>query len=293
MKKLGLLICSVLMLCACSSEKAKDLESLKIGVMPSYDSTPILWAKDKGIFDEMGINVEIIVYSNGNDRDTQIQTGAVDGIVSDIMGLVSLREANIKVQATSSTDTVFSVVSKPGVLDKKELSLAMAEVSVTQYAVDKGITDKTISKSYIDAIPQRLEMAAQSLIDGAILPEPMASMSKLKGLESTAIILDSPNVIIFDEETITHKYKSIQTFYQAYNKGIETLNNNPEECKDIVIEYLNLDPRIKDVMVLPQFNQSTHVKEETYNSVLKWMETTLNRKSSVPFKEAVLDINLD
>ena len=290
MKKLIVLLAVLMVLCGCSEKKPKDLANLKIGVMPSYDSTPILWAKDQGIFEEMGLDVEINVYSNGNDRDTQIQTGAVDAVVSDIMGLVSLIEANIEVQALSKTDTVFSVVSAKNAMSNTDLSLGMAEISVTQYAVDQGLTEKNIDKKFIDAIPQRLEMVAQQLIDGAILPEPMASMSKLKGLDSTPINIESPNILMFTKKAVEDKEASIKVFYEAYNKGIDSLNKNQDEVKDVVIKYLNLNAEIKDVLVLPEFTKATSVKEETYNNVLSWMSKTLDIKSEVEYSKAVSDI---
>lgn len=286
MKKLLCTMLFVFLLVGCTQKEATP-QTLKIGLMPSYDSTPILWAYEEGLFEKAGVDVSFTVYANGQDRDTQVQTGAVDAVVTDIMGLVNTLESGTKVQALSQTDTVFSIVSSKTMKEKADIKLGMAEISVTQYAVDRGVDTYTVEKVFIDPIPQRLEMVGQGLIDGAILPEPMASMSKLKGLESTPIVVESPNVLMFTQSAITEKEEAIQKFYKAYNEGIETLNANPERVKDVLIKHLNLDASIKDVLVLPQFNTAKTISESVYSDVVTWMAETLNMNTSTSYKDAI------
>lgn len=288
MKKLGVIFSVLLMLTACTQKQETTKEKLVVGLMPAIDSVPIIWADSQNLFKDAGLDVEVIVYSNGNDRDTQVQTKAVDVVVSDIMGLVAMKEAGYDVVGVSQTQTMFSVVAQKGSMDKKDISVGMAEVSVTQYAADAGLKAYNLKKEFVSALPQRLEMVSQNLIDGAIIPEPMASLSTLKGLDSIPLEIESPNVLMFQNDSVKNKKNEIQKFYEVYNKAVDQINKDPESVKDSVITALGLDKAIHSVMKFPQYTHAQAVKESVYNDVTVWMEETLGMKTNVAYKDAVI-----
>lgn len=288
MKKLGVIFSVLLMLTACTQKQETTKEKLVVGLMPAIDSVPIIWADSQNLFKDAGLDVEVIVYSNGNDRDTQVQTKAVDVVVSDIMGLVAMKEAGYDVVGVSQTQTMFSVVAQKGSMDKQDISVGMAEVSVTQYAADAGLKAYNLKKEFVSALPQRLEMVSQNLIDGAIIPEPMASLSTLKGLDSIPLEIESPNVLMFQNDSIKNKKNEIQKFYEVYNKAVDQINKDPESVKDSVITALGLDKAIHSVMKFPQYTHAQAVKESVYNDVTVWMEETLDMKTNIAYKDAVV-----
>lgn len=289
MKKIGALLLGLLILVGCNSQKnIETKETLVIGLMPAMDSVPILWADAQGMFKDAGLDVEIIVYTNGNDRDTQVQTKAVDLVVSDIMGLVAMREANYDVVGVSQTQTMFSVVAQKGAMDKETIKVGMAEVSVTQYAADYGLTDYDVTKEFISALPQRLEMVSQNLLDGAIIPEPMASLSTLKGLDSFPLTIDSPNVLMFQKESLETKKNEVKVFYEVYNKAVDSIANDVESVKPVIIEKLGLDKDIQSVMRFPEYTHAQAISETVYQNVTHWMENTLHMKTDVKFSDAVV-----
>ena len=59
--------------------KAKDLGMLRIGVMSAADSAPILLAEENGYFEELGLNVELEIFTNGATKQSSIQAGELDG----------------------------------------------------------------------------------------------------------------------------------------------------------------------------------------------------------------------
>lgn len=286
-KIVGILLVLFLCVGCAGSFKKESSEKLTIGVMPSMDSAPILWAKEKGLFEKAGLDVEIIVYTNGNDRDTQIQTKAVDAVVTDIMGLVAMKEAGYEVSAVSQTNTLFSIITKPGAMDKEALKVAMAEVSVTQFAADQGLTKYTVSKEFVDALPQRLEMVGQGLVDGAIIPEPMASLSSLKGLDNTSLDLTSPNVLMFQNDTLKNNEAGVKVFYKVYNEAVIDMMKDEDALKDVIISKLGLDAAIKPVMRFPTYESAAPVDEAVFDSVVAWMKTTLNMNPNVKYQDVV------
>src|SRR5512133_3255201 len=53
--------------------------ALKVGVMPAVDAAPILIAAQKGFFSELGLSVEVQIYTNAMNRQSALQSGGLDG----------------------------------------------------------------------------------------------------------------------------------------------------------------------------------------------------------------------
>lgn len=291
MKKILVILCIVL-LTGCKSKGSEENRILKVGLMPSLDSTPIIWAQKQGYFEKYNVDLEIVVYSNANDRDAQIQTGAVDAVISDLMGLMAMKEAGYEVVGVSKTDTIFSVVSSKEISTLENVSVGMGEISVTHYAAQIGLQDKLTDKQFIEAIPQRLEMVKTNMIDAGILPEPMASMAILSGLNREAISIESPNILMFSEKSVNENQSLIEDFYKAYNEGAKSIKDNTLEVKKALIETLSLNPAIEEHMILPEFSEAETISSQSYSSIQKWMKDTLNMDSTVGYNEAVISIKL-
>ena len=91
MKKILVLALAAVMamsalLAGCGSRQAekKELQGLAVGVMPDIDSVPIIIAQEKGYFAEEGLKVDIQKFKSAMDRDAALQSGNLDGAVSDL-----------------------------------------------------------------------------------------------------------------------------------------------------------------------------------------------------------------
>jgi len=161
--------------------------SLKIGVMPAVDSAPIFLADEKGYFEELGLDVEVQVYTNAMNRQSALQTGELDGAMTDVIALVNNVENGFDIKVTTSTDGSFPFLINKNSLEKTDVKVGMMEVSVTNYLSDRSLEGCSVEKIYINEIPARLEMVAKGELDMAVIPEPMASQGELNGLAKKLI----------------------------------------------------------------------------------------------------------
>lgn len=53
--------------------------------MPDIDSIPFIIAQEKGYFKEEGVDVELQYFKSAMDRDSALQSGNLDGGVSDML----------------------------------------------------------------------------------------------------------------------------------------------------------------------------------------------------------------
>lgn len=268
-----------------------DSMKLKIGIMPAVDSAPILLAEKKGYFKELGLEMDIQVYNNAANRESALQSGELDGAMTDLIAFVNNVQNGADIKITTSTDGSFPFLLKKGFVEQKNIKIGMMEISVSNFLSDQFLKDKyEMEKVFINEIPARLEMIKAGQLDMANLPEPIASMGELGGLKKVVYeITDDfmPEAMVFTGKAMTEKEKALKLFHEAYNKAIEDIIKNDGEARDILIEKLQLKPEIRDLMALPTYHQARVPDENYMNKVIGWVETVQKIDITVPYDQMI------
>lgn len=287
----ALLLMSYAVGCGKSGTASTDDMSLKVGVMPAVDSAPIFLAAKKGYFKELGLNVDVQVYTNAMNRQSALQSGGLDGAMTDVIALVNNVQNGFDIKVTTSTDGVFPFLVKKGFQEKKNIRAGMMQVSVTNYLSDRCLADKyNMEKVYIDEIPSRLEMVGQGKLDMAVIPEPMASQGELNGLEKRVIENGdefSPDVMVFTEKAIRDKEKAVELFHRGYNKAVEEIDKGDGEARDILIANLKLKPEIKDKILMPKYHSTRVPSEEYLKGIMDWNQKVLGKRIDLKYGDLV------
>ena len=289
MKKL--LMIALIVLSGCSSKPPKK-QTLKIGVMPAVDSAPIFLAQELGIFEELGLDIEIEVYTSAMDRQSALQAGELDGAMTDVIALVNNVGNGFDIKVTTSTDGAFPILYHEGALEKDAVTVGMMEVSVSNYLADAFLKDYTINKEYIVEIPARLEMVGNGTLDMAVIPEPMASMGALNGLSKELMANPdefSPEVMVFNTKSIDSKEKEIQLFHDGYNKAVEMINESQTQAREVLVNKLELNPVIMNNFELPHYNVARIPSEDYFNKIIKWNEDVLGASFDLEYAQLVDD----
>ena len=275
------------------SKESEENRTLKIGLMPAVDTAPILIAEKNGYFKDAGINVEIEIYSNAQNRQSALQSYQIDGAMTDFIAVATNVDGGFDIKATTMTDGMFPVLSNGDVSGKKDIKVGMMEVSVSNYLIDKWLgKDYNIEKVFINEIPARLAAIQSGELDMGLFPEPVASNGELKGLKKNLYGMDdefSPDCLVFTGKAIAEKEKAIEAFHEAYNKAVDETNKNPQIARDILVEKIpNTNPEVKDIMVLPTYKKAAIPSDEYLQSIIDWTSKTLNKDLTVK-PEALLE----
>lgn len=298
MKKLmaGLLAISMLGAVGCSAKKengqtSKENLTLKVGVMPAVDSAPIFLAEKKGYFKDLGLDIEVQLYTNAMNRQSALQSGELDGAMTDVIALVNNIENGFDIKVTTSTDGSFPILVKKDLEEKKDLKIGMMEVSVSNYLSDEWLgADYNLDKIYINDINARLEMLKTGEMDMAVLPEPIATKGQAEGLEKRVYEIKdeySPDVMVFTGKAIKDKEKALQLFHEAYNKAVEEIQKDDGEARDILIEKLQLDAKAKEKIAMPKFNKARVPSKEYLEKIMEWNERVLKKKVNLKYEDMV------
>lgn len=264
----------------------KEKMELSIGLMPAVDTAPILIAEKNGYFEELGLDVNIEIYTNAQNRQSALQSNSIDGAMTDFIAVATNVNGGFDIKATTMTDGVFPVLSHKGAKEKKNIKVGMMEVSVSNYLIDKWLGEKyEIEKVFINEIPARLAAIGSGELDMGLFPEPVASNGELQGLEKTVYGTEdkfSPDCMVFTGKAIEEKTDAIKAFHKAYDKAVSEINKNPEIAREVLMEKIpNIKPEAKELIVLPTYKKSALPTDEYLQSIISWTEGALKKDLQV------------
>ena len=285
---IALLFSTLLLFPGCRKEEQQTsaqaaLPSLTVGMMSAVDAAPFYVALEKGYFQEAGVDVDLILFTNGQNRQTALQTGQVDGAMTDLVALITQTEGDFKLVGTLSTDGDFPLLAKPGLQEKQAISAGTMEISVTNYLVDKYLgQDHTINKVYINEIPARLEAVISGQLDTGIFPEPFASIGQLRGLDKlffAGIPSESLNIIAFTEKATQTKTIALKRFHIAYAKAVEAIGQDENLARDALMKYIpNLPGEIRLTIKVPIYQSPRLPSTPFMQEIMDWTSSVTGMK---------------
>jgi NitT/TauT family transport system substrate-binding protein len=260
----------------------EETKTLKIGLMPAVDIAPILLAEKNGYFEELGLDVDLQIYTDAQNRQTALQTNAIDGAMTDIVALITNNAEGFGLKGVVSTDGMFPLLVNPKHVDDKDISVGMMEISVSNYLVEQYLGDEyNYKKVYINSIPTRLEAIGTGVTERGLIPEPVASIGEMNGLVKVVydgIPSESLDIMAFTDKAIVEKYNSIELFVEAYGKAVADIQKDSSLARDVLMENIStLPPQVKDTMTLPTYKDSTLPSDKFINELIEWTGNLLGK----------------
>ncbi|MBN2853180.1 MAG: ABC transporter substrate-binding protein, partial [Clostridia bacterium] len=111
MKKWASLILSLLMTFSIAGCHVKTSDTIIIGILPDTGAIPFIAAYENGYFSEQGLSIELKLFYSAVDRDTALQTKAIDGAMTDTMALIFFNDSGLKIKALFNTTSFYYLVS--------------------------------------------------------------------------------------------------------------------------------------------------------------------------------------
>lgn len=296
LKYIGFIIICLILVLSCSRDNDKTNvesteksvsgpETLKIGVMPAVDSAPIFLAKDKGYFIEENLDLEIILFTNAQDRQSALQSGEIDGTMTDLVALAVNITGGFPIRATTLTDGMFPILVYKSAKEKQSVKIGLMEISVSNFLVDEWLSaDFDLDKVFINAIPARLEAVVSGQLDMGLFPEPIASVGELRGLEKiiySPVDGYTPDVMVFTEKALK-KEKALEAFHKAYNRAVSDISLNEGEARDTLLKNIpNLNPDLRDMMELPLYHETRLPDEAFLLKIINWTDSITSQAINI------------
>jgi NitT/TauT family transport system substrate-binding protein len=290
MKKVVLWFCCFSMvslsLAARPRNEVSPTPALRVGIMPDADSLPLMLARDEGMFEREGARVELVMFSNPQERDAAIQAGQLDGVISDLLAAAFLAAGGFDLKVSSLTDGRYGIVAAPqsGVKSLEDLRgkrIGLSAHTIIQYTVDAQLAASGVSMGEYEAVavprmPLRLQMVLEGQIEAASLPEPLLTAAVAQGaplLSTTDATGIDAGVLLFSKKTLDARLETVKAFYRAYDRAARMINDNPGAYRDYLVEKAGFPPAVKDAYRFVTYRKPTLPDDSQIEMALDWLKT--------------------
>lgn len=277
-------ISSVLASSACSGgdsrpEDANGLKTVTVGVLPIADVAPAYLGEAQGFFEDEGINLEIETVQGGPASIASIVSGDLDFGYGAVTSLLLAHEAGLDMKLVAPGNSSTGVDGKDfgGIVAGEDSGVEdVADLAGKTVAVNTigNLAEATLQVSLVDAgvdpgSVEYVEMPfgdmpgalANGNVDAAWTPEPFLSITQSQG----AKLIDSNLVAAGgDSELLVGVYftsaqlaaeepELAEGFRAAMLKSLAYADEHPDEVRDALLTYTELDEALAQSVILPSF----------------------------------------
>ncbi len=280
------LAAAVLLMAACDSPAPENSYELKIGAMSSMDFLPLVVARDEGIFEKHGLKVKIVKFYSANDRDAALQSGNIDGTVTDYTGAVLQKAGGLDVKITSACNARFCVMTGPesgisGLPGLEGRKVAVSRNTVIDFCIEKalesaGLPASAVEKQEINKIPVRFEMLLSGQTDATALPDPFITIAASKGASALACMEDLDYAVtgfVFLSATLRDHPAELKAFYRAYNEAVERITAGAVPgLKAMLVQDMGFPEPLAGNVNLPRYSKAGMPREKDIKAAISWLE---------------------
>jgi NitT/TauT family transport system substrate-binding protein len=268
-----------------------DDVALRIGVLPILDALPLYIAEEAGYFAAEGLAVEIVAAASALERDSLMQAGELDTMLTDVIATILFNrgDAPVKIGAVAfraaEDAPQFRILAAPAAEIESPGDLAGVPVggsanSVIAYVLDRMLADarvvtKKIVLEPVPAIPVRFEMLMSGDLRAAILPDPLAQAAIEAG---AALLLDdsqypaySQSVISFRADFLDANPEAAAGFLRAWMRAAADLNANPEAYRALFLERANVPESVQETYTIPPFPLNQITTRAEWENAAAWL----------------------
>lgn len=237
-----------LLLSACSAGNPASKTPLRVEYTSWWSDVTILVAKEKGLFDKYGVNVEPVYYENFPQIFTDLPEHKIDGGLLAIGdALVASQTVDLKVVGAyddGGNNTVVALPEITSVADLKGKNIGVPlgtsyELFVVHMLESAGLTQSDVQLVNTDPTEVSTNLTNSGIVAGYVWSPDMAPGSHVIFQKSDAPGL-FPDVIVFRAEVVKERPEDIRAFLKAWFEAVEYRQTHVEETRQIVSKYTGI-----------------------------------------------------
>lgn len=293
--------------------------TVKVGMKQVASDAGILVGMAKGYYKDMGIEIEPIQFSSGQEMINQLAAGQLDvGAAVSSSGLFNAMARNIPIKIVADKG-----VNVPGqgyyrLVVRKDLentikdysdlkgrkiaivgTASLDEISLDRVLAKGNLTSTDVDLQVIRSFPDMLVSLGNQSIDAAMVIEPFVTQGISKGILSPWKDPEDydPNAqtaILIYGTSLTKNADVANRFMTAYVQSMRDYNDaffknkNKQEMIDILCKYSVIkDPKLYETMYPTGLNPDGYLKLKGIELDLDWYRQKQLLKSDVKLQDAV------
>jgi NitT/TauT family transport system substrate-binding protein len=260
-------------------------EKIRLGLLPFSESLAAVIADKQGFFKEEGLDVEIAKFESGAIAVPVLQSGRMDIVLSNTVstfqaveqGLDAVVLAPGAVVREAPPDTTTALIVRTGAikalkeLEGKRIAVNVINSSAWLHMVatlDKHGVDRAKVRFSEVPFPQMNDPLLNGQLDAVGQVEPFRSALMATGnaeIVSWTYVETAPNTDITQYVALApwveKNRATAAKFVRALTKGAQFAASNEAATRDINQQFTNLNPALKDKVLLPRLGAAINVKE--------------------------------
>lgn len=283
---------------------------LVIGTLPIEDTLPLWVAEERGLFDEHGLDVEIITFQAAKERDAALAAGQVDAFTGDIIAAARLEAAGTPVTigtvllGGTPAEGRFGIVGAPetGYTDLAALAgvpIGTSVGTVQEYVLDglmrqAGVDSAEVVKEEVAEVQVRFDLLMQGRLKAAALPEPFLTLAVERGAILVAHDTDGENlsqtVLGFSDAYLSEPggVETLVAILEVWDASVAIINEDPDAWRDLLVEKARLPEPVSDAYTISVYPRAQVPTAEQVGAVLSWMTARSVIQTGLTYEDLVL-----
>lgn len=236
---------------------APDDAAIRIGMSAWPGNEPLYLAQEVGIYDDLGIDVEIVEFTSASDAARAFVHGQIDGLASTIVELLTLQDRDIDARAvlqldySEGGDLLMVDESIGAVADLAGKAVAVEPASIGILILDQALRDAGVDPDDVELeLVDQLEMPAlarSGLVQGVVTYVPRSfQVEDESGFRPIFTSADMPepvnDVLSFDQEIIDSRGDDVTLVVEAWSRAIAFAAEDTDRAVRIMSAREGIDP---------------------------------------------------
>lgn len=281
---------------AANTTDSGELTPVSVGTIPIASSTELRYGVAEGIFEDHGLDVELIEGQGGAALLPAVQTGSTEFAVGNPMSVLTAADQGLPMKVVSGYswsspegEDINAVITRTdsGITGFEDLEDQTVSVNAVHTLGDLSIMEATeMAGGDPDRIkfnempfPDMLAQLEQGNVDAVWLPEPFLSRA-LADPENTVVgypnqeVMDGmPLTIAFtSEELAQDRPEVVDAFRAALTESAERAAQDQDEVRAMLPEFLKMDEQTAQTILLEPAHTDLPVEkmQTIYDLMLKY-----------------------
>ncbi len=271
---------------------------LRMGILPVLDTLPLQVALTDGLFQDQGLDVELVPFASALERDTAMQSGRLDGYFGDMVATLLLIRAGVPMRmatvswSSSPGQRMFAVMRAPQGARAEPPTVGISRSTVMEFLLDAMAERHALPLAdwevvEVKKIPIRMQMLLQGQLDMALLPEPLAGLAESRGaaVVATDELLDMPLTVLCLRQDLDTA--DLYAFLRAYGQAVAALAGHPEHYRALMAETCRIPPDLAAHFPVYAYPPPRLPTQAEVDRVQDWMVSKGMLDARLPFERLV------
>ena len=269
-------------------------ERIVVGTLAAEDLLPLWVAKKENLFDEAGMDVEIVPFQSATELIAGVASGEVNMAMTDIMVTASMVASGVDVQmqwvtlGASPDQGRFGIMVGPdstigSLPDLAGVPIGVGSNTILEYVMDKlmegaGVAKDQIVVEELQKLPVRYQAMLSGEVKAAALPGTLLALGEASGCKLIADDTKGENlsqsVMIAQTGLLGQEegFKAVKALETVWNTAAGLINADPESYREVLIDNANLPIEIADTYPISTYPTAALPTSAMVDPVLAWME---------------------